>query len=67
MSDSDNGLTIQLVLGKWGGIHAGLSDSSFHITVGWMSFQVWFFDFDKRIKHLLDIIENYQSQEVYTK
>ena len=48
------GLTIQLIFGRWGGVHAGLLTNSFHITVGWVSFQMWFFDMDKYIKQLQD-------------
>ena len=54
MGENISGLTIQLVFGRWGGIHAGLLEHSFHVTVGWISFQIWFLDMDKYIERLQD-------------
>lgn len=54
MGPGYDGLTLMIVFGRWGGIHAGKSDTSIHFTVGWVSFQIWFVDIDRRIKCLFD-------------
>lgn len=52
MGTDERGITFQFVVGRWGGFHGGLLEHSFHITIGWFSFQVWFVDMDKYVSRL---------------
>ena len=59
------GLSFTVAIGKYGGFHPQISRNYIGITLGWISFMIWFLDVEALMSSLIgDAIKYRESQEL---